>query len=103
MTLEALKVLAPLCGSLDEAQKVLGEILSALGAELEWAVAEFDRRGNVIQVSGQDWDIEPVRWSLKKAEQGIKALRDNGVEIDGAIGLASRIVAPWVGELDGAL
>lgn len=96
-TSEALRVLSPLCDSTEHAKDVLNEVIKAIGIEVEWAVAEFDSVGRVIQVSHQDWSPEPVERSLEREQQRIRSLESNGISFDGSVGLVTRGSSPWTG------
>jgi hypothetical protein len=95
MRKELLEIVSPVLSQDTSPDAVVDAILKALELEEEWAVAEYDEKGNIVQINHNDYDLFPVMRQLVLAEKGVERMRDRGIEIGGTVGLASRVFTRW--------
>jgi hypothetical protein len=90
-----LEILSPAVNDDANPDLVVDAILKTLELEEEWAVAEYDEGGNIVQVNHNDYNLFPVMRQLGLAQRGVERMRDRGIEIGGTVGLASRVFTRW--------
>lgn len=71
-------------------EQVAEAIVKGLGVEQEWALAEYDARGNLDRITDHDYEFSPVH----RAYERVQAAMDRR-NFGGSVGMVSRLFTRW--------